>query len=167
MALTDRSQPRDERAAADEAGQGEADYAIRLADDSYAWYQGAAIRARRSYKVTETLFLVVTACIPVSAVVWPDSGVIPAILGSISVVIAGGRAIFHWQDNYLRFSEAREAVEAERRLYRTHSAPYESEPTRDARLVKAVTRIEQSEMRGWVRIAVGRPNESGTGNAAT
>ena len=167
MAPTDRSQPGDERAGASEAGQSEPDYALRLADDSYAWYQRAAIRARRAYKVAETVFLVVTACIPLSAVVWPDSGVIPAILGSISVVIAGGRAIFHWQDNYLRFSEAREAVEAERRLYRTRSAPYDADPTRDALLVKAVTRIEQAEMRGWVKISVGKPNESDTGDAAT
>src|SRR5689334_23021688 len=93
-------------------------YAQRLADDSYGWYKAAATRARRAYKIIETLLLLVSASIPVAAVV-SNSAVTPAILGSVTVVLAGARAIFHWQENYLRFSEAREAVEAERRLYHT------------------------------------------------
>lgn len=142
------------------AQQGEPGYAQRLADDSYRWYKAAATRARRAYKIIETLLLLVSASIPVSAVV-SNSVVPPAILGSVTVVLAGARAIFHWQENYLRFSEAREAVEAERRLYHTWSIPYDSAETRDILLVQAVTRIEQSEMQGWLRVAVTLPSDAG------
>ena len=142
------------------AQHSEPGYAQRLADGSYRWYQTAAKRARRAYKIMETLLLLVSASIPVSAVV-SNSAVTPAILGSVTVVLAGARAVFHWQENYLRFSEAREAVEAERRLYHTWSIPYDDAETRDATLVKAVTHIEQSEMQGWLRVAVTRPSDAG------
>lgn len=143
------------------AQRNDEEYAQRLVDDSYRWYKAAATRARRAYKIIETLLLLVSASIPVSAVV-SNSAVPPAILGSVTVVLAGARAIFHWQENYLRFSEAREAVEAERRLYHTWSIPYDNAQTRDATLVKAVTRIEQSEMQGWLRVAVTRPSDAGS-----
>lgn len=132
-------------------------YALSLADDSYAWYLGAAIRSRRAYKISETSLLGVTAAVPISAVIWPDSSLVPAIFGSVAVFIAGLRAIFHWHDNYLRFTAAREAIEAERRRYRTEDHPYDDASSRDRRLAEAVTRIEQEEMSAWIRIAAEKP----------
>lgn len=81
----------------------------------------------------------------------------PAILGGVVVVLTGLRSVFHWQDNYLRFSGAREAVEAERRLYNTGAQPYVDPVTRDQILAAAVSRIEQDEMAGWVKVASARP----------
>ncbi|MGZ9930635.1 DUF4231 domain-containing protein [Streptomyces sp. NC-S4] len=133
-------------------------YAMSLADESYNWYRGAAIGNRRAYKATETLALLVAAAIPVSAAIWPRSAVVPAVLGAIVVVMTGARSIFHSQENYLRFSRAREAVEAERRLYRIGSAPYGNRATRDAVLVANVTAIEREEMAGWIGIASQQPN---------
>ena len=135
-------------------------YALGIADGSYSWYRTAAIKSRRAYRVTETLFIVVSAGIPVSAVIRPSSAVVPAILGGFSVIIAGLRAIFHWQDNYLRFSRAREAVEAERRLYHTLASPYDDPATRDQLLAQTVSRIEQAEMNGWVSLAVRQPRDA-------
>jgi hypothetical protein len=140
------------------AGDGSAPtYAMGLADSSYAWYHAAAIRARRGYKVSECSLLVVTALIPVTGLLWREDALVPAALGSVAVIIAGLRAIFHWQENYLRFSRAREAVEAERRLYITRSRPYEHDATRERRLASAVSRVEQEEMDGWVHIARNQP----------
>ena len=132
-------------------------YAMGLADGSYDWYKKHAIRARRSYKVAETALVIVAAAIPTSAVVLPDSNIVPAVLGAVVVVITSLRAIYHWQDNYLRFSQAREAVEAERRLYYTRADPYDDEETREKLLAAAVTRIERDEMRGWVELAAKKP----------
>jgi Protein of unknown function (DUF4231) len=132
-------------------------YALKQADDSYEWYKTHAIRSRRNYKISETLLLVVAAAVPTSAVVFPDDATVPAILGFIVVILTGLRSVFHWQDNYLRFSGAREAVEAERRLYRTGAPPYDDRGQVDQVLVAALTRIEQQEMSGWVRIAAERP----------
>ncbi|WP_199779925.1 DUF4231 domain-containing protein [Streptomyces sp. LaPpAH-108] len=134
-------------------------YALSLADGSYAWYRRAAIKARRFHRAAETLLLLVSAAIPVSAVVSPHDATTPAVLGGAVVVLTGLRALFHWHDDYVRFSQAREAVEAERRLYRTAAEPYADPATRDRLLAAAVTRIEQQEMGTWVQL-VGTPRES-------
>ncbi|MFJ7077066.1 DUF4231 domain-containing protein [Streptomyces sp. NPDC098781] len=137
-------------------------YAMRVADGSYAWYRDAAVRARRYFRMTETLLLLVSAAIPVSAVVSSRNALVPAVLGGVVVVITGLRSVFHWQDDYLRFSEAREAVEAERRLYYTGAEPYADATTRDQALATRVTRIEQREMGTWVQVA--SPRTDATGN---
>jgi hypothetical protein len=133
------------------------DYAMELANDSYEWYRTHAIRARRNYRVAETILLVVAAAVPTSAVVVPQDATVPAILGAIVVVLTGLRSLFHWQDNHVRFSSAREALESERRRYKTGSEPYDNLDTRDQALVAAVSRIEQDEMSGWTRLASERP----------
>jgi hypothetical protein len=84
----------------------------------------------------------------------------PGDLGAIVVVLTGLRSVFHWQENYLRFSSAREAVNAELRLYNVGAEPYDTGSSRDQVLVKAVSRIEQNEMSTWVQIATPRPKIS-------
>jgi hypothetical protein len=69
------------------------------------------------------------------------------------VVVTGVRSTFHWQENYLRYSAAREAVEAQRRLYHIRPLPYDGPATRDQLLVSSVTKIEQDEMVTWMTIA--------------
>ncbi|HUA75372.1 MAG TPA: DUF4231 domain-containing protein [Solirubrobacteraceae bacterium] len=130
---------------------------MKQADASFEWYRAHAIRSRRSYKLSETVLLAVAASVPTSAVVVPHEPVVPAVLGGLVVILSGLRSIFHWQENFLRFSGAREAIEAERRSYYTGASPYEDDQTRDQVLAAAVTRIEQDEMRGWIRIASERP----------
>jgi hypothetical protein len=132
-------------------------YAMGLADGSYEWYKRAAIRSRKWYRVSETLILTLSAAIPTSAALDTSNVVAPAILGGLVVVLAGLRSIFHWQDNYLRFSGAREAIEAERRLYNLWAEPYDDAATRDQVLAASVSRIEQEEMKGWTKVAAERP----------
>lgn len=132
----------------------EPSYALSLADGSFSWYRTAAIRARRLYRAAEISAIVISGLVPLSAVVLPGNTVVPAILGSAVVMITGLRSVFHWHENYLRFSRAREAVEAERRKYRTGAAPYTSSSDRDAVLAQAITQIEQEEMGQWLKIAV-------------
>jgi hypothetical protein len=144
-------------AAADPSAASDDDYAIWLADASHDWYRTAAIRSRRSYRVSETAILVVSAAVPLAGAIEPRNAVIPAILGAVVVILSGMRAIFHWQENYLRFSNTRELIEAERRLYRTSCAPYDDAATRSMKLAAAVTRIEREEMGGWSKIANERP----------
>lgn len=128
-------------------------YALNVASSSFEWYRRAAIRARRLYRASEFGIIIVSALVPLSTVAAPGISVIPALLGSLVVVITGLRSVFHWQENYLRFSRAREAVEAERRRYHTGGAPYSNNATRDVLLVEAITRIEQDEMGKWLQLA--------------
>lgn len=132
-------------------------YAMDVAEKSQTWYTKAAVRSRRSYKVSECLLIIIAAGIPVTAVVDRKDALVPAVLGAIVVVLSSLRGVFHWQENYLRFSRAREALEAERRSYLTSSAPYDDDSTKDQNLAAVVTRIEQEEMGTWLRIAAERP----------
>jgi hypothetical protein len=86
-------------------------FALEVADKSWEWYRAAAVRSRKSYRSAEVGVLVVSASIPVASVISPKNALVPAILGAVVVVISGLQALFHWQDNYLRFSAAREAIE--------------------------------------------------------
>ena len=148
MAETPRSLPADR------------DYAMSIADNSYAWYQAAAVRSRRMYRVSESTVLAVSAAIPVAAAVAPHNAITPAVLGAIVVIISGLRAVFHWQENYLRLSGDEEAVEPERRLYRTSAEPYDDIETRDQRLASSISRIEQTEMWGWLKVAADKPKSN-------
>lgn len=134
-------------------------FALEVANKSWEWYRAAAVRSRKSYRSAEVGVLIVSASIPVAAVISPKDALVPAILGAVVVVISGLRALFHWQDNYLRFSAAREAIENERRLFRTRARPYGDEATRSETLVAAVSRIESEEMATWLRISRRRSNE--------
>lgn len=128
-------------------------YALDLANKSYDWYRYAAIRSRRYFRLSETILLLTAASIPVMAALRPGDARIPAVMGAIVVILTGLRSLFHWPEDYLRFSQAREAVEAERRRYHTGAAPYDESAKRDMVLAANITRIEQQEMSAWVQIA--------------
>jgi hypothetical protein len=138
-------------------GSARSSYALDLANGSYEWYKLAAIRSRRAHRVSAVTLQVIAAAIPVAAVVAPTYPVIPAVLGAVIVVLTGVRSIFNWHENYLRFSGAREAVEAERRHYHTGAAPYHDPEKRDQALAAMISKIEQDEMAGWVKVASQRP----------
>ena len=133
------------------------EYARKVAQGSFDWYRSHAIRSRQLYKGSEVAVILASAAIPVFVAVSPATTWIPALLGGAVAATTGLRPVFHWQDNYLRFSEAREAVERERRLYRLEADPYADPLTRDQLLVKAVSAIEQSEMGGWLKVATKQP----------
>ncbi|RSM34739.1 DUF4231 domain-containing protein [Amycolatopsis balhimycina DSM 5908] len=130
---------------------------LAIADASYDWYRSHAIRSRRWYKVSEVGMLALSASIPVIAAISATSTVPLAIIGAVLVVGSGLRSVFHWQDNYLRYSTAREAIDAERRLYHIGAEPYADAATREETLVRAVTRIEQGELTTWTRVAAEKP----------
>jgi Protein of unknown function (DUF4231) len=125
---------------------------LGLANGSYEWYRTAAIRSRRNHRISAVLIQVIAAAIPVSAVIEPKNAVVPAVLGAFIIIVSGLRTTFNWQENYLRFSGAREAVEAERRLYNTASVPYDDPQTKDGILAKQISAIEQEEMAGWIKV---------------
>lgn len=132
-------------------------YAMTIANGSYDWYRTRAIRSRTYFRISESSLLIISAAVPATAAIEPHNAIPPAILGAIVVILSGLRGVFHWQDNYLRYSGAREAVEAERRLYRTGAKPYDDLGTRDQVLAASVSRIEQAEMGGWIKVAAERP----------
>jgi hypothetical protein len=141
----------------DNAGPGTATgYAPGVADTAYAWFARATRRSRYLYRCSELLLVLLSAAVPLTVAVAPHRTGLTALFGSLAVVVTGLRAIFHWQDDYVRFSGTRGALEAERRLYHVGAAPYDDPATRDEELVRAVTRIEQDESGRWARLAARR-----------
>ena len=140
-------------------------YAVATADSSYEWYRSHAIRSRRLFRSTELSLLLVSASIPIASSIGPLRDTIPSLLGALVFTLVGLRSVFHWQENYLRFSQAREAVEAERRLFKTKSRPYDRD-NRGQVLVRAVTRIEQQEMGTWISTVSAQPTVLGDGGNA-
>jgi hypothetical protein len=133
-------------------------HALQVLYKSYSWYESAAKKSRMFHRVTEVMQLLASAAIPLSAVLIKGNTTIPAIFGAAIVIIAGLRAMFHWQEDYLRFSRARELVEAERRLFITGADPYGNSESSDQILVRRITEIEQQEMGVWLSIAGPRRN---------
>ena len=140
-------------AADDEA---DATYARDVADKSYDWYKKAAIRSRRAHRTSAIAIQIVAASIPVSVALAPSEPTIPAVLGAVIVLLSSLRSIFNWQEDYLRFSSSREAVEQERRRYRLRVKPYDDPVTRSGLLAELVSEIEKNEMSGWLK-TVSRP----------
>jgi hypothetical protein len=128
-----------------------ASYAETIAQDSYTWYRSHAIRARTRYRRTEVLVLFASVSTPASIAVWPDGRALTAVLGASVALLTGLGSTFQWRDDYLSYSQAREAVAAEQRLHHLRVEKYADPTTRDAVLVQEVTRIEQSEMGTWIR----------------
>jgi hypothetical protein len=126
---------------------------LRLAADSYEWFRRAANRDRWAYRIIDITILAVSAVIPLAAVFASHREVVPAVLGAIVVVASGLRTIFRWQENYLRFVTAREAIKQEQRKYLVGAEPYADPATREAELVEAVSRIENDEMNAWKKLA--------------
>lgn len=143
-------------------------YAMKIADESFAWYRSRAIRSRKFHKTVDTATVITSAAIPVSGLIADDSGpLVPSLIGALVFVLVGLRSTFHWQDNFLRFSQAREAVEAERRKFLVGANPYDDPSLRAELLVFRITAIEQQEMGTWLKTAAGRATNEQLGTHAT
>ena len=135
---------------------------MAVANSSFDWYRSHAIRSRRWYRATESAMLILSAAIPVTAVLAPSSTAPAAVIGAVLVIVSGLRSVFHWRDNYLRYSQAREAIDALRRRYDVGAAPYDNLDTRERLLVEAVTSIEQNEMSSWIQLTTEHPRSTAT-----
>ena len=131
-------------------------YAMNIADGSFAWYRSHAIRSRKFHKVIETVTVIASAAIPVSGLIGDSDALVPSLIGAVVFVLVGLRSTFHWQENFLRFSQAREAVEAERRRFLVGASPYDDPSSRAESLISRITEIEQQEMGTWLKTAAGR-----------
>ena len=123
--------------------------AVVVCEDLIIWYGKYAARARDRYRVLEVALLIIGASISVAALVWPGNGVPAALLGGIVVVLTGLRQIFHWQENYVRFTWACQTLKQERRRYDVGEPPYNDPSLRDRKLIEVVNSVEARETPGW------------------
>jgi hypothetical protein len=137
--------------------------AVGVCEDLIVWYGKYAARARDRYRVLEVALLIIGASISVAALVWPGNGVPAALLGGIVVVLTGLRQIFHWQENYVRFTWACQTLKQERRRYDVGEPPYNDPALRDRKLMEVVNTVEAQDTQGWGHLteSKGRGHSSG------
>jgi Protein of unknown function (DUF4231) len=127
--------------------------ALDEARGSFAWYERNAKISRLRYQISEVVLVCVAAAVPIAGILTPSDARLPAVLGAVVVALTGLRAIFHWRDNWMRFSLASGAIKAEVRLYQLGADPYSDPASRDAVLVRNINSVEHSETSGWMSLA--------------
>ena len=139
--------------------------ASRVCDDLIAWYGTHAARARDRYRILEIALLIVGASISVAALTWPGNGVPAAVLGGIVVVLTGLRQVFHWQENYVRFTRVWQTLKQERRRYDVGEPPYNDPALRDRKLMEVVNTVEAQETQGWAHLLESKGTGQNSGGA--
>jgi hypothetical protein len=135
--------------------------ALAECDASIEWYARCARIARIRHQTLEVALLLVGSAISVIALAVSDSSIIAALLGAVVVILTGLRQVFHWRDNYVRFTGACLALKSECRRYSVGQPPYDDEANRARNLIEALNRIEAEETHGWAeRMQDKRPNQS-------
>jgi Protein of unknown function (DUF4231) len=145
--LTDKA-----NSASQQLGSSTESSASREAQALFYWYVDNARSSRFRYQVSEVILLVVAASVPIAGILTPGDARLPAALGAVVVMLTGLRSVFHWHDNWTRFSMACASLKAELRLYDQRVPPYD-DPTRDDVLVKNVNNVELTETTQWMRLA--------------
>jgi hypothetical protein len=126
--------------------------ALSRLKNSFKYYSEHAGASRRRHQILEVALLAAASSIPVTALTVPGNGVVTAIIGAVVVVLAGLRQIFHWNENFMRFTQACQALQAERWRYELELAPYDDPNSREKILIDAVIRIETDETGSWIEI---------------
>ena len=139
--------------------------AARVCDDLIAWYGTNAARARDRYRILEIALLIAGASISVAALAWPGNGVPAAVLGGIVVVLTGLRQVFHWQENYVRFTWACQTLKQERRRYDVGEPPYNDPALCDRKLMDVVNAVEAQETQGWAPLIDSKRSGQSSGGA--
>jgi hypothetical protein len=141
--------------------------AVRECEDLITWYAKYGSRARDRYRVLEVALLIVGASISVAALARPGNGVPAALLGGVVVILTGLRQVFHWQENYVRFTSACQTLKQERRRYDVGEPPYDDPAVRDRKLMDIVNSVEAQETQGWAQLMESKGSRHGDGGAAT
>jgi hypothetical protein len=121
---------------------------MRRLEDQLAWYDRRAKEHQRSYQRLKVAQIVVAAAIPVLAAF--GGGVeVAGLLGALIVVVEGLQQLFQFQQNWLRYRGAAQALEAERHLYRASAGPYARARRPAALLAERVEGLLAKELSAW------------------
>ena|SRR5690349_11892469 len=115
--------------------------------EQITWYDDAAGKAQRRFRMTRLAEIVVAAAIPATAAVGGSAG-LAGVLGAIVVVLAGVQALFGWQTNWAAYRASCENLKREQHLYLAHAGLYSGDD-RDERLAIAIEGHISSETAQW------------------
>jgi len=133
--------------------------ALRDFDKLTSWYSFQGSRARQGHHLIEVLVILVGASVSVVALALPGNAIPVATLGGVVVVLTGLRQLFHWHENYVRFTAACQALKQERRKYMVGEPPYDDPTMRDRHLIQVMNNIEAKETQGWTQLMASKAPE--------
>ncbi len=143
--------------------------AVNRCQHMITWYEKRLAYTRRMYTVLQVLVIVLTASIPVVAILL-NAPVWQAALAVVASLAATLLATFKWKEDWIRYTVSAEALRSELTKFKTRTTQdYSMELDRNKALDNFVFRIENiaaSEVTEWraqlVQKAGGeRPGETG------
>jgi hypothetical protein len=127
-------------------------YARSEAERVFRSYVRNAKTSRSRFQISEMILLAATATVPVAGILSPGDARPAAIIGAGVVVLTGFRSVFHFHDNWTRFSGTCALIQSELRLYEASAAPYDVPGTRDEILLRVINSAELTETGQWMKL---------------
>jgi hypothetical protein len=115
--------------------------------DGWRLYAHSESRARTRHAILEMASLLTTAAIPACAAFDVEASWIAA-LGSVAIVINGGRQLFGWKESWANRRKVRYAIEREVALFVIGAGRYAEEHP-EKRLVEVVEEMLSEEREDW------------------
>ncbi|HEY6886134.1 MAG TPA: DUF4231 domain-containing protein [Solirubrobacter sp.] len=128
----------------------DADATLQRLHSQLDYYERAAGRSQRNFRVTKIAQLVVAAAVPVAAA-GHAGAVFTAILGALILILEGVQALFGWQQNWVNYRNNAEALQSEQHLFQAGAGPYAGAPAPKQLLAERVEGLLSSERSGWVQ----------------
>jgi Protein of unknown function (DUF4231) len=129
------------------------DAVLTYVDEQMSYYERAAGRAQKAFRIGRLITLITAAAIPICALL-NFSPLLTAALGALIAVLEGTQQIFQFHENWLNYRSTAEALRRERLLYTSGAGPYaeaesagRSAATLLAERVVALTTEEQAKWR--------------------
>lgn len=127
------------------------DYIAQRVDGQIAWYRDKGGRAQRKFKTLRIIEMVSAAVIPLAAgfmPVIPCGNLMAAVLGVVVAVCAAMIGLGNYQEIWIEYRTASEALKHQKYLFLTRSAPYETDEA-FALFVQCVEGLISKENSAW------------------
>jgi uncharacterized protein DUF4231 len=122
------------------------------------WYDEHSGHHRRWFVSLKVTQIVVAAAIPATAAAG-GSAAVAGVLGAVVVVLEGIQQLFQFQQNWVAYRGAAEALERERALFLAGAGPYAvATGPREALLAERVESLIASEHSGWAAVRSEKPS---------
>jgi hypothetical protein len=133
-------------------------FALETCGQQIAWFTKHKKEARLLYQSSQVLVIALGALTPILILISDnESPPIPkwlqALPATISAIVAGLSAIFHWRENWVSRAVALEALQSELFKFKTRTSEYYSPKLEQQEaldnFVQRVDRINQEELGNW------------------
>jgi uncharacterized protein DUF4231 len=131
----------------------EQDYLDQRIDDQIGWYSKKSTFNKKRYQFIKTLVIIISASIPVLAImITGDDEILKIAVGvaGVSIVVLEGiLSHYKYKDIWLKYRMTSEMLNREKILYLTSSGPYKTNKTLQSFVERSET-IMSTENQNWL-----------------